>query len=45
MFTGKTFFYRVFTWLDIVFYSLNCKTNNEALFGDESKSLRSQRIL
>jgi hypothetical protein len=23
MFQGRSFFYRVFTWIDIVFYSLN----------------------
>jgi len=45
MFTGKSFFQRVFTWFDVAFYTLNTIANNYALLGDELKTVKMQRVL
>ena len=45
MFTGKSFFERVFTWFDVAFYSLNTIAMNMSLYGDELKTVRLQRVL
>jgi hypothetical protein len=43
--TGSSFFKRVYTWFDIVFYSLNTIANMLALSGDGISSMETQRLL
>ena len=43
--TGMTFFERVYTWFDIVFYSFNTIASQFALSGEGIESMNKQRIL
>ena len=43
--TGMSFFKRVYTWFDIVFYTFNTIASQFALQGDGIESMEIQRIL
>ena len=43
--TGSSFFKRIYTWFDVVFYSLNTIASYKAMSGDGLETLKSQRIL